>query len=630
MTLNLQDSIAFISSSKPTNSRFGTGFVIHRDGDRTYLLTCAHVIKDVGGKDCILVEEMQARCVASSDIKGFDLAVLCVDNLLDKQILKLSAGGRKGSEFKSTGFFEYSEEKKRMSEPIEGVLGKQKQVIDSKRRARAWQLKCDENSRLQRGYSGSPVVDSLSEQVIGVVTNMEGGGETGQAISIEALSNIWEAIPPELLNELSASLAHQLPSQKQVFRALTTKLVASSPGFRAVAGTSLVVTFLLLIVRFFGILQPVELWSYDRLIRSRPANDEADERIRIIEITEEDKEKYGKSETVGQASLPDSVYNQLFARLERYDPKTIGLDIYRSFSVQKKADQYEQLQKSLSKNQNLFVVCKVPDSTANINETKEYSPPPEVPEERVGFSDFVEDNDGVLRRHLLRMDLSGLSDNPCPTDYAFNLQLALHYLGRKPKPPKSKDDSIKGVVFTPIGAFTGGYQDVSAGGHQVLLNYRSLKSPSEIARYYKLDEILADRDNKLKEDIQGKIVLIGINDVYDRWSTPYGGKTVPGVFMQAHMVSHILDVANGDRALLWVLPQWGEYLLIWFGAGVGGTLAWFYRSLKPLLIAQITFSGGSVLAGWLFFTIGSCWLPIIPFISASLFSSVGVLIYLKP
>ena len=50
----------------------------------------------------------------------------------------------------------------------------------------------DGDDYLQPGYSGSPVIDKYSNTVLGVVSHRRGKGDKGLAISIEALSEIWE------------------------------------------------------------------------------------------------------------------------------------------------------------------------------------------------------------------------------------------------------------------------------------------------------------------------------------------------------------------------------------------------------------------------------------------------------
>jgi hypothetical protein len=74
-------------------------------------------------------------------------------------------------------------------------------IVSNKREAEtyAWDLKIEGEHRLQPGYSGSPVVAQTSGKVLGVAIQRLGEGETGLAISIEALEKIWQGMPSQLL-----------------------------------------------------------------------------------------------------------------------------------------------------------------------------------------------------------------------------------------------------------------------------------------------------------------------------------------------------------------------------------------------------------------------------------------------
>lgn len=149
---------------------------------------------------------------------------------------------------------------------------------------------------------------------------------------------------------------------------------------------------LVLVLRFLGWLQPSELQAFDRLMRQRPP-ELPDERILIVKATDEDI-KEEKERRENQASLSDRTLAQVFEKLQPYEPIAIGLDIYRDFP----ADPKSKLEDYLKQN-NVWGTCKVSldkrdDGVAH---------PPEIPPDRLGFSDVIEDEDGVLRRHLLAM-----------------------------------------------------------------------------------------------------------------------------------------------------------------------------------------------------------------------------------
>lgn len=87
-----QTPIVRIKSSDPDIKDFGTGFLIACDEHPAYMLTCAHVVMDVGGPDRLVVSPAHARCaegatsnsvvatqIVSGAKYGIDIAVLRVE-----------------------------------------------------------------------------------------------------------------------------------------------------------------------------------------------------------------------------------------------------------------------------------------------------------------------------------------------------------------------------------------------------------------------------------------------------------------------------------------------------------------------------------------------------------------------
>jgi prenyltransferase beta subunit len=200
MSRDLQESVVLISSSQPDNQDFGTGFIIYQDGAYSYLLTCAHVLEDVGGMEFLQVSGMSASVVAAGAANTLDLAVLRVGGLLDKQPLHLKISGKKDSSVIATGFQRFG--KHLLIRPIQGKLGEQVGLESSARagRIKAWDLKIEDDYHLEPGYSGSPLVEETSGDVMGIVGYRQGKGDKGVAISIEGIKEIWPEIPPDLLN----------------------------------------------------------------------------------------------------------------------------------------------------------------------------------------------------------------------------------------------------------------------------------------------------------------------------------------------------------------------------------------------------------------------------------------------
>ena len=57
----LEDSIVLIKSAKANKTNvIGTGFIFHKKKNCTYLLTCTHVVEDMGGEENIRVNNIPA------------------------------------------------------------------------------------------------------------------------------------------------------------------------------------------------------------------------------------------------------------------------------------------------------------------------------------------------------------------------------------------------------------------------------------------------------------------------------------------------------------------------------------------------------------------------------------------
>lgn len=216
MNQDFWDSIILITSSDTNKygGDFGTGFVIHQDEQKTYVLTCAHVVDKVGGSDKVKVAGNSATVEAMGDTNGCDLAVLTVEDSLTKlPPLKLGAVGAKGREFITAGFHTDIIRIHQLA-GIWGELGGM-QIIASRKgdRTRAWNLEISDDSEheLKAGYSGSPVVDKTTGNVLGVIAQLTGQGK-GLAISIEALGKVWTEIPQDLISKNQSSTAIKVDS----------------------------------------------------------------------------------------------------------------------------------------------------------------------------------------------------------------------------------------------------------------------------------------------------------------------------------------------------------------------------------------------------------------------------------
>ncbi|NJL10087.1 MAG: CHASE2 domain-containing protein, partial [Calothrix sp. SM1_7_51] len=244
-------------------------------------------------------------------------------------------------------------------------------------------------------------------------------------------------------------------------------------GILAILLTSLLVTTMVMGVRYFGYLQGSELNAFDHFmqLRSQIFLEKPDSRFLIVTIDEQDIQYQIKRGMHMQWSLSDQALLQLLQKIDKYKPRTIGLDIYRDFPTDPK---YPDLTTRYQNDNRLITVCKAATSGSD-GESDGIPPPPGVTKKRWSFSDFVEDHDKIARRQLLHMTPSPKS--LCSAEYAFSLQLALHYLetlGINSGTTKENYLKIGNVIFPPIKEHTSGYQKINASAYQILLNYRSL------------------------------------------------------------------------------------------------------------------------------------------------------------
>lgn len=397
-------------------------------------------------------------------------------------------------------------------------------------------------------------------------------------------------------------LAGHQPIAPSVPQSLPQRRLGWTPAMRRLGLNTLAITAVIAGLRWLGVLQTLELSVYDALMRLRPL-ETGDPRLVVVAVDESDIQAQTEGDRRG--SLAETTLLQTLTTLADYEPRIIGLDLYRDFPASDPA-----LVEALSLS-NVVGLCKSRDAIAD---KVGISPPPELPANQIGFSDFIEDTDGTLRRQLLTLTPDPVS--PCTSPYGFATLIAIYYLkgtGRQPTFTAQGDLQIGEVVFPRLERRTGGLQRMDQGGNQLLLNYRSLLSPRQIAPSIGLQQLLNGQVNP--DRIRDRIVLIGItaSSSGDYWSTPYGTqahKRTAGVFMQAQMISQIISAVEDGRPLIWVLPQWLEVLCIALGAIAGSLLAWRWRSARLALAWLLTASALTV-GAWAVLLIGG-WLPLLP------------------
>jgi CHASE2 domain-containing sensor protein len=374
-----------------------------------------------------------------------------------------------------------------------------------------------------------------------------------------------------------------------------------------------IITAIISGLRFLGILENAELKSFDQMLwlRSMLAREQPDDRLLIVTIDDVDlAEQRRQDKSLKGTSISDKSLNLLLEKLQQYQPRAIGLDIYRDFPAQNR-----DLINKLQQTPNLIAICKGGYSTTN---TSGIEPPPEIPKqeikERLGFSDFIRDRDGVVRRHLLFMNQEPAS--LCTTPYSFNLQLAFHYLqsqGINQADIVGNKLKIGKAVFKLLESRIGGYQGIDANGGQILLNWRASE---RVAQEVTLREVLSGQVNE--SAFKDKIILVGViakGDLQDYFPTPYGSNAdtqMAGVTIHANMLSEILSAVIDNRPLLQTWTPGIEILWVLCWSLTGGILAWWFKFKPiPILIAIIT-STGILYVISLGMLVSGYWIPLVP------------------
>ncbi|HEY7414285.1 MAG TPA: trypsin-like peptidase domain-containing protein, partial [Ktedonobacteraceae bacterium] len=196
-----ENSLVLISSPDEENQNFGTGFIIEQDGRDSYILTCAHVVRDTQNTARkVKVNNVIAEVDASGTPDGVDdLAVLRVEGLTGKPLLRRKRG-KAGDSFISKGYQKAPFTTKEgnvvlstITSQLQGMLGEldDQQILGHKSIGKLWRLNITDSSLPQPGYSGAPVVVNTQEgsRIIGVLSMHQ--GRYFFAIPIEVLDRIW-------------------------------------------------------------------------------------------------------------------------------------------------------------------------------------------------------------------------------------------------------------------------------------------------------------------------------------------------------------------------------------------------------------------------------------------------------
>lgn len=356
----------------------------------------------------------------------------------------------------------------------------------------------------------------------------------------------------------------------------------------AVFCISLIVWLSLFALRTSGVLQAMELLTYDYLLSLRPDSHQ-ESQIVLISETEADIKRFGYP-------LSDGIFAESLEKLLAAGVRVIGVDKYRDLPV---APGTEQLNKVLTNHDNIIWIYFIGD-----NKQGRINPPAVLKDSaQTGFNDMVNDPDGVSRRGLLFMDDNGV------THYAFPLLLALNYLATENIQPQNDAQGnlqLGNSAFLPLQANMGSYAGIDTGGYQFLLSYPHLHRQFPI---FTIGDLL---DGKVPtQSLDNKLVLIGAMapSLSDYKLFPDGSSHY-GVELHAHITDQIIQTALHDYPLIHDWSDTMEYgwLLFWC---ILGAIASYYRG-GMVRLSLINISGVLLLFGstvWAFQY--GLWLPLL-------------------
>ncbi|KAB8320095.1 CHASE2 domain-containing protein [Tolypothrix campylonemoides VB511288] len=387
---------------------------------------------------------------------------------------------------------------------------------------------------------------------------------------------------------------------KKIKKEIAIWRTGALPGFGILA--------IVIIARLCGLLQPLEWMALDNFLRLRPA-EPMDHRIIIIGITEED---IASAKTY---PIPDKEIAAVIKKVQNYQPRVIGLDIVRDVSVE---PGHKELVDVFKQSKKLIAIEKVLPY--------QYAPPPNLPDNQVGFADVTSDKDGNSRRILLGTP----SLNGQGYKYSLPLRLVEIYLSRERitlengtrDPETMRFGSVEIPRFSPN---TGGYVGIDAGGVQTLLNWRSGREPFRVLSFNDI------KTNKFQPEwLRDRIVLIGITtpSVPDYINTRAVAGLKPdgqifGVQFHAHASSQIVSAVLDKRPLLRVWSDEWEYLWIVVWGMIPIIIGRLTQSVFKNLFAVGVTSLSLVGAGYLLLVWG-WWIPVAPSLIILCINGVGL------
>ena len=432
------------------------------------------------------------------------------------------------------------------------------------------------------------------------------------------------------------------------------RLNSIQPEIKALVTITVCVFCMLFMVGRLGGFQDLELRVYDYLMQAKPSPEEPAHAhpVSILLLNEDDIHRHGPY------PFSDGFIAEIIQRIEYFKPRVIGLDIYRDTPTREGT---ENLVNTVNFFNNIIIINKF----KSFNSPGVFVMPKLDNPGKVGFSDLLEDDDGIVRRGLLYLDDGQTSQR------SFAMQLALFYLkpeniteapakptvsvhsplpfpgsaailtaipvGETPTLPRGSERlqptgnnlQLGRAVFIPLESNDGGYVNADAGGYQFLLDFTR---PLDTFRRFSVDELLGDSiDPSLIKD---KVVIIGVaadstNDdflVPTRNASGYP-QTISGTGLHGIIANQIISAAVNGQSLLRTLPDGIGAMSMLVCCLLGSLFALKSKSLSRLLLFVVIGIFLLMTIEYLGFFVGF-WVPLGSAGFAWLVSSILTIAYL--
>ncbi len=367
---------------------------------------------------------------------------------------------------------------------------------------------------------------------------------------------------------------------------------------------------IVLLARAAGILEPLEIFVYDRFLSVLASGEPPDLRIVLVAYTEQDIQDQGVF------PLPDATLAETIRIVLEAGPRAIGVDLYRDVAIPPGTKQLEEV---LTGNSQVIMISRYGE------EGLLHVGPPPVLEgtDQVGFSDLKLDRDDTVRRGILYQE-----DETLGIGLSLALRTALLYLAHEQvglalDPDDPELLRLGPTTITRFHGNDGGYSDADDGGYQILLDYHG--GGERFATLSIGDVLRGDFEPELFRE---RIVFIGVTAEthVDVIQVPFG--LWPGFYLHAHIASQLLRYGLGESLPQTSLTEFEEAGWILLFILLGAALGLPRISTPPFVLLALGGAAG-LIAISMFALDSGWWLPVAAPGVGWLASAFGVMAWLS-